>query len=114
MGVVTPWRGQIGEVDVEVLAALGAVMRRVRHQEINGATAIQITQIVQGAVTPFVAISQMATPWAGRVLMVAIIGHELRRWKVVDIDDPFGGVWHILAGSEPHGWLSLEKVEPAA
>jgi len=59
------------------------------------------------------AIGEMATSRTGRMLMVAIIGHDLRRWKITDIDEPFGGVWHILAGSEPHGEFSSEKVEPA-
>jgi hypothetical protein len=47
------------------------------------------------------------------MLMVSVISHDLRRGKIVDVDDPFSGVWHILAGSEPHGGLSSEKVEPA-
>jgi len=57
----------------------------------------------------FVAIGQMATSWAGRVLMGAIILHDLRRWEVLDVRDTFGGVWHILTRSEPHGWLSSEE-----
>jgi hypothetical protein len=60
------------------------------------------------------AIGQMTASRTGGVLMVAIIGHDLRRWKITDTDDPFSGVWHILTRSEPHGWLSSEKkVEPA-
>jgi hypothetical protein len=113
MGVMTPWRGQIGEVDVEVLATLRTVMRGVGDEQINGTMAVQIAYIVQGAVTPFVAISQMTASRTGGMLMVAIIGHDLRRWKITDINDPFGGIGNILAGSEPHGEFSSEKVEPA-
>jgi hypothetical protein len=46
------------------------------------------------------------------MLMVSVISHNVRGGKIVDIDDPFGGVWHVLAGSAPHGWLSSETVEP--
>jgi hypothetical protein len=47
------------------------------------------------------------------MLMVSVISHDLRGGQIVDIDDPFGGIGHILAGSEPHGWCSSEKVETA-
>src|SRR5713101_873074 len=57
----------------------------------------------------FVARGQMATSWAGRVLMVALVLHDLRRWEVLDVRDTFGGVWHILTRSAQHGWLSSEE-----
>jgi hypothetical protein len=46
MSVMTAWRGQIGKVNVEVLATLRAIMRGVGHEQINGVMAIQIPQIV--------------------------------------------------------------------
>jgi len=46
MGVMTAARRHIAQIDVEVLAAPRAVVRRVGHQQINGATATQITQVV--------------------------------------------------------------------
>src|ERR671925_1195870 len=57
---------------------------------------------------PLVAIGQMATSRTGRVLMVALICHDLRRWEVMHIDDALGGVWHVSARSK-HRWLSSEK-----
>src|SRR5919109_4050913 len=57
---------------------------------------------------PLVAIGQMATSRTGRVLMVALICHDLRRWEVMHIDDALGGVWHVSAWSK-HRWLSSEN-----
>jgi hypothetical protein len=37
--------------------------------------------------------------------MVAVVSHNLRRGKVLDIDDPFGGIWYILTRSEHKGLL---------
>jgi hypothetical protein len=51
------------------------------------------------------AIAEMATSKAGRVLMVAVVSHNLRRGKVLDIDDPFGGIWDVLTRSEHRGLL---------
>src|SRR5687767_1123226 len=58
---------------------------------------------------PFMAIGQMATSKTGRVLMVAIRAHDLRRWEVFDVGNPFGGVWYIRTRSESHSWPSSEK-----
>src|SRR5688572_24221142 len=58
---------------------------------------------------PFMAIGQMATSKTGRVLMVAIRAHDLRRWEVFDVGNSFGGVWYIRTRSESHSWPSSEK-----
>src|SRR5687768_4730796 len=58
---------------------------------------------------PFMAIGQMATSKTGRVLMVAIIARDLRRWEVFDVGNSFGGVWYIRTRSESHSWPSSEK-----
>jgi hypothetical protein len=55
-----------------------------------------------------VAIAEMATPKAGCVLMVAVVSHNLRRGKVLDVDDPFGGIWDVLTRSE-HRVLLLKR-----
>jgi hypothetical protein len=46
MGVVTPGWRHIAEIDVEVLAALRAGVRRVGHQQINRTSSGQIAKIV--------------------------------------------------------------------
>jgi hypothetical protein len=51
----------------------------------------------------------MATSKAGRVFMVALVGHNLRRGKVLDVGDTFGGIWDVLTRSE-HRVLLLKRV----
>src|SRR2546422_10943643 len=85
------------------------MMRRVRHQEVNGATGGYIAQVVQGPLVGFVARGELATSRAGRLLVVTTIKSQLRFWEVLDIDNPLGGVWHVLARSK-HRWLPWKKV----
>jgi hypothetical protein len=47
----------------------------------------------------------MATSQAGRVLQVAVVSHHLRCGKVLDVDDPFGGICYVLTRSEHRGLL---------
>jgi hypothetical protein len=47
----------------------------------------------------------MATSQAGRVLQVAVVSHNLRCGKVLNVDDLFGGIWYILTRSEHRGLL---------
>jgi predicted NUDIX family phosphoesterase len=51
----------------------------------------------------------MATSKAGRVLMVAVVSHNLRRGKVLDVDDPFCRIWYVLTRSE-HRVLLWKRV----
>jgi hypothetical protein len=46
MGVVTTGRRHIAEIDIEVLAALRAVVRRVGHQKIKWTSSGQIAKVV--------------------------------------------------------------------
>jgi hypothetical protein len=95
---------------IEILLAGRAMMRRVRHQEVNGATGGYIAQVVQGPLLGFVARGELATSRAGRLLVVTTIKSQLRCWEVLDIDNPLGGVWHVLARSK-HRWLPWKKGE---
>ena len=47
--IVTAGIGQVGHVDVEILAAWGAVMLRVDDDEITGSPREGIAEIVKGA-----------------------------------------------------------------
>jgi hypothetical protein len=29
--------------------------------------------------------------------MVAVVSHNLRRGKVLDVDDAFGGIWYVVS-----------------
>ena len=104
MGVVTTGRRYIAEIDVEVLPARRAVVRRVGHLKINRTSGGQIAQVVQGALPTFVAIGQMVTAWAGGVLMVTAVCHQLRPWEILDVDNALRRVWHVFTWSE-HGVL---------
>jgi hypothetical protein len=51
----------------------------------------------------------MATARAWSVPMVTVIKSSLRFWKVFDIDNPLGGVWHVFTRSK-HRSSPREKV----
>jgi len=104
MGVVTTGRRHIAEIDVEVLTALRAVVRRVSHPKINWTSGGQIAQVVQGALPAFVTIGQMVTSWAGGVLMVPAVRHKLRPWEILEVHNAFRRVWHVCTRSD-HGVL---------
>ena len=94
MGVVTTGRRQIAQIDVKVLTALRAGVRRVGHQKINRTSGGQIAQGVYGALPACVAIGQMVTSWAGGVLMVTAVRHQLRPWEILDVDNALRRVWN--------------------
>src|SRR5262249_32237711 len=108
MGVVTTGRRHIAASDIAVLAALRAVVRRGAHQKSNRTSSGQIAQVVSGALPGCVAIGQMATSWAGRLRLVPVVRHGLRRWEVLNVRDTFGGIWDILTRSE-HGLRSFSR-----
>src|SRR5512145_2491251 len=71
--VMTAGWGYIGQIDVAMLTTVGTGGRRVGHQEVNRATGAYIAQVVQEALVGFVARGEMATSWAGGLLMVTAI-----------------------------------------
>jgi hypothetical protein len=75
-------------------------VRRISDQEINRTTSGYIAEVMQGALTRFVAIGQMPTSRAGTVVVIAVIGHDKRHRQVVGIDDALSGVGDIFTGSE--------------
>jgi len=108
--VMAPGGSEVGEIDVAILLARRARMRRVRHQEGNGATGGYIAEIVQGPLVGGGARGALATARAGRLLVVTMIQSPLRCWEVLDIDHPLGRVWHVFARSK-HRWLLWKKRE---
>src|SRR5438105_2463102 len=75
MGVMTAGRSYIGQINVEVLPALRAVVRRVRHQEVHRTSSIQIAQVMYGALSRCVARRDVTTSWTGRVPVVSVVSH---------------------------------------
>jgi hypothetical protein len=70
MRVMASRRCQSGQIGIEILAALRAVVVRVRHQEVDRTARVQIPEIMQGALPLFVAIRLMATFGTGLSCMV--------------------------------------------
>src|SRR5712692_8664092 len=105
MRIMAAWQGQIGQIDVEVLMTFRTVVVRVRDQEVNRTTRVQIPKVVQRTLPVFVAIRPMATFGAGLSLVVIAEQHDRGRREVLDVGDTFGGIWHILAWSK-HPLLS--------
>jgi len=101
------WR-EVGQIDVAMLPAVGTVVRRGGHQEVNRVTGAYIAEIVHGALVACVARGEMATSGAGGVLVVAALQPRLGCWEVLDVDHALGGVWHVCTRSE-HGWLPWKK-----
>lgn len=52
------WRGQIGQIDIEVLAAFCTVVVGVGDQEVNRTTRVAIPKVVQPPLPVFVARDQ--------------------------------------------------------
>jgi len=55
-------------------------------------TGVQIAEVMQRALSGFVARGELTTARAGSVLVVTIIKSQLRFWEVLDIDNPLGRV----------------------
>ena len=110
---MAPWRGQIREIDVEMLPTLRTVVRRIPHQQVDRTTCIDLSKSVQRALPLCVTLRLMATSWAGRLLLVTAAHHDLRRWEVLDIGHAFGRVWHILTRSEHRSLSFVGRLGPA-
>jgi len=83
-------------------------VRRIRDPEINRTTSGYIAEVMQGALTRFVAIGQMPTSRAGTVVVIAVIGHDKGHRQVGGIDDALSGVGDIFTGSE-HEMVSWKR-----
>ena len=84
--VAAGWR-DIGQVDTEVLVTLRAVVMRVPHQQINGMTAGQVTEVVQPARYDLVTVRQVTAVRASCSLVVAAARHYLGCWQVLDVSN---------------------------
>jgi hypothetical protein len=78
------------------------VVRREGHHQVHRTVRVEIAQIVQGALTAFVAGGAMATTRAWGLFRVAAVTSHLGCGEILDVDNPLGGVWHVTPGSK-HG-----------
>ncbi len=101
---MTTGRRHIAQIDVEVLTALRAVVRRVGHQKVHRTSGGHIAKVVQGALPGCVALGKVVTSWAGGVGVVTAVRHPLRPWEVLEVDKALRRVWHVCTRSK-HGVL---------
>src|SRR5712691_5676021 len=112
MGVVTArWR-QIGQVCIEVLATLGAVMLRIGDHEITRTPQIEMAQVVQRPTGLLVSIGHMTTTRTRVPYVVATIGNNLWLGQVGNRGNPFTGIGSIRTRTK-HGFaLLVPMLEP--
>src|SRR5499427_977292 len=77
MGVLTAGWGEIGEVRIEVLATLGAVMLRIGDHEITRTRQVEIAQVVEGSMRLLVPIGHMTTTRTHVPLVITAVGNNL-------------------------------------
>ena len=74
MGVVTAWWCQIGQIRIEVLATLRAVMLRIGDHEIPRTPEVEIAQVVQRPLRLLVPISHITTTRTRVPFVIAAVG----------------------------------------
>ena len=109
VGVLTArWR-QIGEVRVQVRAALRTGVLRIRDHEITRTPPVEIPQVVQRPLGLLVPIGRVTTAWTRLPLVVATLGDGLWRWQVCNRGNPFGGIGSICTRTK-HGFAFLVRM----
>jgi len=91
--------GQIGHVGVEILAAAGAVVLGVKHDEVTGPSGEGIAQVVKSASELMIAVGAMATARTGPVLAIPALTADLGLGQILDAAGALGGVGSVFAGS---------------
>ena len=71
------------------------------HQEVNRPSEGEIAKVMERARVGGGTIGEMATPWARGMLGVTVLGHQVRRWEVFDIDQARRGVGDVFPRSKP-------------
>jgi hypothetical protein len=99
MGVECFGRRQIGDIGVEILAALGAMMLRIGEFDIAWPAGNEVADIVQGARKGLVAIAAFAAAWTRPMLEVATLLDDLWLGKIFWPRDPFRGIRPIFTGT---------------
>src|SRR6266540_297102 len=106
MGVVTTRWCQIGQVRIEVLATLGAVMLRIGDHKITRTPQVEVAQVVQCPMRLLVPISHMPTTRTHVPLVIAVVGNHLWLGQVSNRGDPFRGIGSIRTRTK-HGFALL-------
>src|SRR3954447_14069198 len=110
MGVVAAGGCEVGGVGVEVLAAPGTEVLRVRQPDVMGPAREEVAEVVEGARELAIAVGAVPAAGTGPSLEVAAASEDLGLGQVLDPSDAFGGVGAIFSGSW-HGCNLL--IEPS-
>src|SRR2546427_6626827 len=112
VGVVTArWR-QIGEVRIEVLATLGAVMLRIGNHKITRTPHVEIAQVVQRPMRLLVPVSRVTTAWTRLPDVVSTVRDDLGLRQVCGRRDPFAWVGAVLSWTEHRVALLAQMLGP--
>jgi hypothetical protein len=97
--VVTAGRGEVGGIDVEVLAAACAVMLGSQQYKIAGPAGEGVAEVVEPAADEPVTIGAMAAVRARPLAVIAAADTDVGLGQFVDPNDPLGGIGAIFTGS---------------
>src|SRR6266446_10598274 len=104
MGVVTARWSQIGQVRIEVLATLAAVMLRRGDHEITRTPHVEIPEVVQPPLELFISVSLVRATRTGLPLVGATGRDDLWRWQVGNRSHSFGEIGAIRTRTA-HGFV---------
>lgn len=99
VGVKRLRRRQIGDISVEVLAALGAMMLRRGENDVAWPAGDEVADIMQRAREGLVAVAAFAAARTRTMLEVATLLDDLWFRKILRPCDPFRGIGPIFAGT---------------
>src|SRR5499433_2602134 len=109
VGVLTAGWCEIGEVRIEVLATLGAVMLRIGDHEIPRTPQDEIAQVVEGSMRLLVTIGHMPTTRTHVPLVITAVGNNLWLGQVGSGSNAFAGIGSIRTRTE-HGCVLLARI----
>src|SRR2546427_10816364 len=112
MGVVTARWCQIGQVRIEVHATLGAVMLRIRDDQITRTPQVEIAQVVQRPMRLLVPRGRVTTARTRLPNVVATLRDDLGLRQVCGHRDPFARVGSVCTWTEHRVALLAQRLGP--
>src|SRR6266849_6874357 len=106
VGVLTAWWRQIGQVCIEVLATLCAVMLRIGDHKITRTPQVEIAQVVEGSMRLLVPIGPMTTTRTHVPLVITAVGNNLWLGQVGSGSNSFARIGSIHTRTA-HGFILL-------
>ena len=97
--VMTPWGSHIGQVGVEIHAAVGAVMLRIDEVKVVGPPRRQIPHVVKPPGEAPQAVGSSAAPRARETFVVAATSDDSRCRQALNMSDSLCHVGKVFTGS---------------